>query len=169
MTDRPGPSPLLHPAFLVALAVLALNDHVLKWQFGTWWTGKLSDVAGVFLLPLLIVGLLRMVPPGRRLLSRKPTAVHAAAIGVTAIGFVLVKTIPAVDRAYEVTVGTLRWVGRSAPVLWGGEVAAWRPIIVTPDPTDLIVLPVLAASWWVFSSALRPTPREPARSELLPS
>ncbi len=165
MTDRRAPSPLLHPAFLLALAVLALNDHVLKWQFGTWWTGKLSDVAGVFLLPLLMVGLLRMVPPGRRLLARRPTAVHAAAIGLTATGFALVKTIPAVDRAYEVAVGTLRWAARSVPVLWGSEPAVWRPIIVTPDPTDLIVLPVLVATWWVLASPLRRS----VRTELLPS
>lgn len=35
------------PFFLLALALLALNDHVLKQRFPGWWTGKLSDFAGV--------------------------------------------------------------------------------------------------------------------------
>ena len=45
---------LLHPAFLGALAVLLLNDYFLKETFHNWWTGKLSDVAGMLLLPLLV-------------------------------------------------------------------------------------------------------------------
>lgn len=50
MTDpaaRPSDA-LLSPAFLLALLVLGVNDHVLKAAFPGWVTGKLSDVAGVF-------------------------------------------------------------------------------------------------------------------------
>lgn len=36
------------PGFLVALAVLALNDHVLKAAYPGLLTGKLSDLAGLF-------------------------------------------------------------------------------------------------------------------------
>jgi hypothetical protein len=36
------------PAFLVALALLVVNDWVLKPAVASWWTGKLSDVAGLF-------------------------------------------------------------------------------------------------------------------------
>ena len=43
---------LLHPVFLLGLIILLLNDHYLKAEFGNWWTGKLSDFAGVLLLPL---------------------------------------------------------------------------------------------------------------------
>ena len=35
------------PFFLLAIALLALNDHVLKQRYPGWWTGKLSDFAGV--------------------------------------------------------------------------------------------------------------------------
>lgn len=41
--------------FIITLAVLILNDHVLKWEYSNALTGKLSDVAGLFLLHLLIV------------------------------------------------------------------------------------------------------------------
>jgi hypothetical protein len=44
---------LTSPAFLLALGLLALNDWVLEPAFGNWITGKLSDFAGVFALPLL--------------------------------------------------------------------------------------------------------------------
>ncbi|GAB5534216.1 MAG: hypothetical protein Rubg2KO_04650 [Rubricoccaceae bacterium] len=51
---------LLHPAFLLALAVLLLNDHVLKDAFSSPITGKLSDIAGLVVLPVLLTALLRI-------------------------------------------------------------------------------------------------------------
>jgi hypothetical protein len=48
---------MLHPAFTGAVAVLALNDHVLKSRYPGFVTGKLSDFAGVFALAV-VVGLL---------------------------------------------------------------------------------------------------------------
>ena len=45
-----GRSRLTHPAFTGAVALLAVNDHVLKPLVGGWLTGKLSDVAGVFVV-----------------------------------------------------------------------------------------------------------------------
>ena len=49
---------LLHPAFLLALAVLLVNDHVLKAAVASPITGKLSDVAGLVVLPVLLTTLL---------------------------------------------------------------------------------------------------------------
>ena len=45
---------LLHPVFLTGLFLLLLNDHYLKAAYGNWWTGKLSDFAGVLILPLFL-------------------------------------------------------------------------------------------------------------------
>jgi hypothetical protein len=39
---------------LLALGVLVLNDHVLKHACPSWVTGKASDVAGLFLFPILV-------------------------------------------------------------------------------------------------------------------
>ncbi|MDP4264810.1 MAG: hypothetical protein Q8941_19940 [Bacteroidota bacterium] len=39
---------LLHPLFLFSLALLLLNDLYLKYEFHNWFTGKLSDFAGLF-------------------------------------------------------------------------------------------------------------------------
>ncbi len=58
-TTRSGASALLtSPGFVVAVALLLLNDWVLKPTVGGWWTGKLSDFAGLFAFPLFWAALL---------------------------------------------------------------------------------------------------------------
>ena len=60
--------------FTGAVALLAVNDHVLKDRAGGWWTGKLSDVVGVFIVAVL-AGLLR----------RPRLATMGAALGFAAL------------------------------------------------------------------------------------
>ena len=74
---------LAHPGSVLALVVLVLNDHVLKQAWPGWVTGKLSDVAGLVVAPLLLAALLAIVRVPR------PMPVALAATGV---GFVLCKT-----------------------------------------------------------------------------
>lgn len=45
---------LVNTVFLFGLLLLAANDHYLKGTYGTWWTGKASDFAGVLILPLFL-------------------------------------------------------------------------------------------------------------------
>ncbi|MEM6769865.1 MAG: hypothetical protein AAF597_04685, partial [Bacteroidota bacterium] len=45
---------LFNYTFLSGLLVLACNDHIWKAAYGNWLTGKLSDLAGVLILPLLL-------------------------------------------------------------------------------------------------------------------
>ena len=55
MARAPG-ALLLHPVNLIAMLVLGLNDHWLKAAWPGLVTGKLSDVAGLVVLPLVVVG-----------------------------------------------------------------------------------------------------------------
>lgn len=146
---RPGDF-LLHPAFALAVIVLVLNDHVLKWTFGNVITGKLSDVAGVFLLPLLMLAFLEGV---RRLLRRQRWAANRAeiigAIAVVGLGFAAVKLVPVVGDAYEYMVGLLRKLVTFSP----DSVTA---IVVYRDATDVLVLPVLYLSYLVAMRYRRP-------------
>ncbi|MEA2581878.1 MAG: hypothetical protein QOE83_2770 [Actinomycetota bacterium] len=71
---------LAHPIFLASVATLAINDHVLKGHYPSWWTGKLSDIAGV-----VVVGMLAAVLLGVR-----------RGLLLTGTGFVLLKTISGV-------------------------------------------------------------------------
>lgn len=38
--------------FIIGLAILLLNDFYLKTLYGNWFTGKLSDFAGLFIFPM---------------------------------------------------------------------------------------------------------------------
>ena len=53
---------ILNYVFLGCLILLFLNDHYFKYVYTSWFTGKLSDAAGIVLLPLLLVFLI----PGLR-------------------------------------------------------------------------------------------------------
>lgn len=65
---------LLRPGFIIGLVVLVINDHILKTTFPGFITGKLSDVAGLFIFPLFILAL------G----IRKPILIYS----ITTLGFV---------------------------------------------------------------------------------
>ena len=45
---------LAHPLAVGSLVLLALNDHVLKQAWPGWVTGKLSDLAGLVVAPLVL-------------------------------------------------------------------------------------------------------------------
>jgi len=46
---------ILNFIFLFCIVVLFLNDHVFKYAYANWLTGKLSDISGIIILPLLLV------------------------------------------------------------------------------------------------------------------
>ncbi len=49
---------LFNYLFLIGLFLLILNDHFFKAAYGNWFTGKLSDVAGLLILPMFLKYLL---------------------------------------------------------------------------------------------------------------
>ena len=133
---------VLHPVALAGLALLVLNDHVLKGAAPGWLTGKLSDVAGLAFLPFLILGLLDVA---RR---RRPPDVRAAAVAAaaTALAFTAIKLVEPLREVAASTGGWLRApldalispaIGARAPV--GG------PVAIVADPTDVIAVLACAA------------------------
>ena len=48
------PDLFVRPIFIIALALLLLNDFFLKYEFSNFFTGKLSDFAGLFLFPYFL-------------------------------------------------------------------------------------------------------------------
>lgn len=44
--------------FIIGLIILLLNDHFLKSTFHNWFTGKISDVAGLFIFPIFFAVIL---------------------------------------------------------------------------------------------------------------
>ncbi|WP_062356469.1 hypothetical protein [Herbidospora yilanensis] len=132
-----------HPLTLLALVVLMVNDHVLKAAWPGFVTGKLSDVAGLLVLPPLL-----------DLVLRRPEV----SIVVTGIGFTLVKTTAAgawtASEAWTAVWGPSKVLADptdllALPALWAAWWASRRRVPVR-EAVVLTVVPLavlgLAAS-----------------------
>jgi hypothetical protein len=142
----------MHPVTLAAVAVLVVNDWVIKqvWQgSGTARTliaGKLSDVAGLAFAPVVLTAAIGLVLAlaarlGARVdpsLTRRRLLLSIAATGA---GFAAVKLFPA---AAETVAAALSHVG--------------RPASFHLDRSDLVTLPALAIAYWIGRDELRRVP-----------
>ncbi len=118
---------LTDPVTCVALLLLVLNDHLLKASFGTWWTGKLSDVAWLVVAPPLVAVLLA---GASRLVAVAPVDARTctrASLAVVGTAFVVVKATAVGATAASAVLTALA-----------------GPSTVLADPTDLLTLPALA-------------------------
>ena len=126
-------APLCHPVPLGAAFLMALNDHWLKGGrlLPPVVTGKLSDFAGLFFFPLLVVSTLAgLCALARR---RLPRGAGVTIVLATGLAFALANLEP----------GFNGWLGS-----WFGQKQL--------DPTDLIALPSLLASLLWLHRAWRP-------------
>ena len=138
------------------MVLLLLNDHVLKAAWPGLLTGKLSDVAGLVVFPLVVVAAWETVLVGVRR-WRGPTARPLAlAVVVTGIAFTLVKTTLAGALAAGWLIGLAQWL-LSLPIHAdaGTPEAPDKPTALVVDPTDLLALPCLAVAVWIGRSRLR--------------
>ena len=136
MRERTGTSlrALASPVAVVSLVLLVLNDHLLKQAWPGAVTGKLSDVAGLVVAPLLLTVGLAAVG------VRRPCP---WACGLTAAGFAAVKLSPAV-----------------AAVVSGWWSLTGFPTVMRADPTDLLALPAVGVAWLVHRRVARQRPVE---------
>jgi len=135
----------LAPLPLAALALVVVNDWLLKPAVGAqagWLTGKLSDVAGVIVAPLVATA---VVDLGAWALARLGAPLDwtlrrwklALAIAITAAGVVAVKLSAGAAGAVARGLGGLGFDAR-----------------IVVDPTDLLALPALGLAWWQGRRAL---------------
>lgn len=159
--NAPGRSPgdlFLHPFPLAATATLLINDYVLKAAWPGVVTGKLSDFAGLFIFPIILVCLAELA----KCLARKmPWAITnfgiVVACGLTALAFTLVKTCDWASGLYADAIGSIRWVFRAlACLFFGGTAGPAVPIDVVTDPTDVVaVLAVVGSGLWMLRKVQR--------------
>ena len=123
---------LASPLFVLALVVLAINDHVLKQVWPGPVTGKLSDLAGLVVAPLLLA------VPLAAFGLRRPVPVAAV---LTGVGFVLAKT-SVTGAAATSAIWSLTGV----------------PTLIRADVTDLVALPALGVAWWIDRSVRSSSP-----------
>lgn len=150
--------PLLHPVALAAIALLLINDHLLKRAVPGVVTGKLSDFAGLVFFPLFLASLCELVL-GPRARAR---ALVLGAVVVTGVVFAWVKTSVLGAEVYRVGLGALQWPFGALLALARGDAlpGLWR-VAFARDATDLVALPALAVPCWITLRALRvpATPR----------
>lgn len=131
---------LVHPVPVGAIALLIVNDHVLKASFPGWWTGKLSDVAGMVFFPLMLQALVELLDRREPFRPRRSALIACAC--ATGLVFAATNTVPWAAHAYRVGLGILQWPFRLvASFLSGQGPVTWAPVRLTEDPTDLLAVP----------------------------
>lgn len=120
---------LTHPLALLSIFLVLINDHILKWQIPSWFTGKLSDFSGLFFFPFL------MIIPLAFILGRKGSRfVAPLSYFITGVIFIAIKTSPAINS----------FLSRLLSLTFS------MPVPIALDPTDLWALGVLPLSWWFW-------------------
>jgi hypothetical protein len=136
----------MHPVTLLAVAVLLLNDWVLKRHWHGGVVGKLSDVAGLAFAPVVltaVIGLVLVVAArlGAHIDPSLTRRRLLACIAATGACFAAVKLSP---DAAAVMVRVLSLLGRPAEIYL--------------DRWDLLTLPALAVAYWIGRDELRRIP-----------
>ncbi len=151
---------LLRPTPVLALAILIVNDHLIKTNHPGWLSGKLSDVAVLALLPFLLLAFAdlaalaipRLPPPGR-------VALMASIVGSVTL-FSAIEVVPVAGEAYRWGLGVAQWPVRAvAAFAAGAPIPGVLPVRLTFDPSDLLTLPSAAA---ILLTRPRQSPRSSA-------
>jgi hypothetical protein len=129
----------MHPIALAAIALLVINDHVLKQLAPGIVTGKLSDFAGLVFFPLLLAAAAEYAG-----IRRGMTTIVIAAIA-TAVAFAAIKLFAPAADLYRVALAMLQWPFRAArALLIGTALPPVGRVSLVADPTDLVALVALA-------------------------
>ena len=141
---------LTHPATLLALATLLVNDLVFKWLWpGAWITGKLSDLAWIVFAPPLLALLLTF-------LARRDSTAQKAVWVIAYIG------LPLLYAAYN-TFEPLH-----DAVMTGFSLLRGTPGGSPFDPADSIVIPFgVTIAIWIWRNAEAKSAPSRTRAALL--
>jgi hypothetical protein len=130
---------MIHPIVAVAVALLLVNDHVLKALWPGALTGKLSDIAGMIFFPLFLLSVQELLSRTLRRTMQPSRRQLAMWILIVGIGFTAVNIIPIAGDWYRWTWGVL-----GSPLRGSAT-----PVVLTQDVGDLAALPFLGIAWLV--------------------
>jgi hypothetical protein len=134
---------LASPPSLAAIALLLINDHLLKELWPSFLTGKLSDFAGLYFAPFVVLAVIFAIPLG---------PLHAKPSRTALIAYLAIATCFAALKLAEAT---------AAPLLALASSVGF-PVLITRDPSDLAalsILPLSYAAWRARIGALAVRPR----------
>lgn len=116
-----------------SIGLLVLNDWWLKdSNYSGWWSGKLSDLAGLFALSVLLIGLL-----GRDSLSARSLSWSLVLVSVVSVVFIMMKTTETGRASVESIWGLILAPLRSIFGEWDT-----RPISIVKDESDVVAVPM---------------------------
>ncbi|MGE0763789.1 MAG: hypothetical protein AB7N80_10970 [Bdellovibrionales bacterium] len=125
------------------MALLILNDHFLKYRYGNWWTGKISDFAGLFFAPLFVCAIVQLLRGQVDWRSQTKEQLDHQTFWCSLVAvdllFVLLKAEPVLLRFYE---QVYVWLGFRVRMI--------------QDPTDLWALLVGGLTYLHVRPYLRP-------------
>lgn len=148
---RPSRSPgalIESPVILAALALWALNDHFFKRSFGGWWTGKLSDVCCLIVIPVILSA-------GAELLLRRERYARAhrllaAAAAAAALIMISINVWQPAADAYEWGLGALQWPFRALAALATGDaIPGHAHVKLWMDASDSWTAPAALVPVWL--------------------
>jgi hypothetical protein len=131
----------VHPIPLFAVALMAINDHWLKYAFPGWLTGKLSDFAGIFYFPIFILAVVcvALQLAGVEKSNQRVLTTKNLWLAVLSTDFLLV--------LIKLSAPAARWIEAVfAEILF--------KIQLVQDPTDLIALVMNAITFWYMRKYL---------------
>ena len=135
---------LLHPVAIGAILVLLLNDQLLKRAWPGVVTGKLSDVAGLVFAPLLVVAAAELVASATGRWRAPSGRALTAAVALVGLAFAAIKLLPEAEAAWEAALGVVQWPASALGDLVSGRgIPPIRPVVATPDATDLVAIPAV--------------------------
>lgn len=126
---------LTHPLSIIAIVLLLLNDHWLRWTYPSWLTGKLGDFTWLIFAPFIAAIVFAWVIP-RRLHNHEQIVGFVSFITI-GLWFALAKTVPAIHL-----VTTMAWENI---IGWQGSLRM--------DVSDLLTLPALLIGWHIWQSS----------------
>lgn len=150
---------LLHPFAIASLVLLVANDRLLKPAFHSPWTGILSDVAGLFLLILVLVAVAEL---GNSVGRGRQGAIGAVPLAVILVAVGLVFAFAKSTQIGSDLAGRALGVAKAPIRLLDGPPDSARnlvrPVIVLRDLSDLLALAALPVAWWFLRHrAVTPT------------
>jgi hypothetical protein len=146
---------LVRPWPVLALVVLAVNDHVLKGSGAVpgWATGKLSDFAGMLFFPLLLVTLWNLACDGVNGVLRRPSLSSSATTTQLMIACLATGAFFSAVQIHE-SVATFYADVTAALAFWSDAPTA----VVTMDPTDVVAVPMVVVAFWLGQRAIARVP-----------
>ena len=127
---------LASPPSLAAIALLLINDHLLKQLWPSFLTGKLSDFAGLYFAPFVVLAVIFAIPFG---------PVQAQPWRVAFVGYLVIATCFAALKLSQASAGPLLAIASGLGF----------PVVVAADPTDLAALCMLPLSYYAWSARAR--------------